>query len=114
MSKTTLRESNSITISPREEDADDDQQTTKTTTATLKMTMMKTKVSTNTTNNATISAAEKVFITFKICFPFDLSFPPLSVILKFPLRGCHRYEMCIKSHESISYCYYYYHYNRHR
>ena len=77
MSKTTLRESNSILISPSEEDADDDQQTTKaTTTATLKMTMMK-NTTTNTTNNATISAAEKVFITFKICFPFDLSFPPL-------------------------------------
>lgn len=75
MSKTTLRESNSILLtSPREEDADDDQQTTtKTTTtfATLKNT------ATTTTNTATISAAEKVFITFKMCFPFDLSFPPL-------------------------------------
>ena len=76
MSKTTLRESNSILTSPREEDADDDQQTTKTTTtATLKMT--KNTATTTTTNNPTISAAEKVFITFKICFPFDLSFPPL-------------------------------------
>ena len=64
MSKTTLRESNAILISPREEDADDDQQTTKTTTtATLKMTTTN-KVSTNTTTNTnttTISAAEKVF-----------------------------------------------------
>ena len=76
MSKTTLRESNSILTSPREEDADDDQQTTKTTTtATLKMT--KNTATSTTTNNPTISAAEKVFITFKICFPFDLSFPPL-------------------------------------
>ena len=76
MSKTTLRESNSILTSPREEDADDDQQTTKTTTtATLKMT--KNTTTNTTTNNATISAAEKVSITFKICFPFDLSFPPL-------------------------------------
>lgn len=75
MSKTTLRESNSNLTSPREEDADDDQQTTKTTTtATLKMTK---NTATTTTNNTTISAAEKVFITFKICFPFDLSFPPL-------------------------------------
>jgi|TARA_B110000305_G_scaffold172196_1_gene190253 hypothetical protein len=74
MSKTTLRESNSILISPREEDADDDQQTTKTTTtATLKMTMMK-NTATNSTNNATISAAEKVF-TFDTFL--DLSFPPL-------------------------------------
>jgi hypothetical protein len=32
---------------------------------------------TTTTNTATISAAEKVCITFKMCFPFDLSFPPL-------------------------------------
>jgi hypothetical protein len=77
MSKTTLRESNAILISPREEDADDDQQTTTktTTTAPLKMTLKNT--ATTTTNTATISAAEKVFITFKICFPFDLSFPPL-------------------------------------
>ncbi len=79
MSKTTLRESNAILLtSPREEDADDDQQTTtKTTTtfATLKMTLKNT--ATTTTNTATISAAEKVFITFKMCFPFDLSFPPL-------------------------------------
>lgn len=76
MSKTTLRESNSNLTSPREEDADDDQQTTKTTTiATL--TMTKNTATTTTTNNTTISAAEKVFITFKICFPFDLSFPPL-------------------------------------
>ena len=76
MSKTTLRESNSILTSPREEDADDDQQTTKTTTtAALKMT--KNTATTTTTNNPTINAAEKVFITFKICFPFDLSFPPL-------------------------------------
>ena len=75
MSKTTLRESNAILLtSPREEGGDDDQQTTtKTTTtfATLKNT------ATTTTNTATISAAEKVFITFKMCFPFDLSFPPL-------------------------------------
>ena len=81
MSKTTLRESNAILLtSPRgEEDADDDQQTTtKTTTtfATLKMTLKNTAATTNT-NTATISAAEKVFITFKMCFPFDLSFPPL-------------------------------------
>ena len=76
MSKTTLRESNSILTSPREEDADDDQQTTKTTTtATLKMT--KNTATTTATNNTTIRVAEKVFITFKICFPFDLSFPPL-------------------------------------
>lgn len=76
MSKTTLRESNSNPTRPREEDADDDQQTTKTTTtAALKMT--KNTATTTTTNNPTISAAEKVFITFKICFPFDLSFPPL-------------------------------------
>ena len=80
MSKTTLRESNAILLtSPRgEEDADDDQQTTtKTTTtfATLKMTLKNT--ATTTTNTAAISAAEKVFITFKMCFPFDLSFPPL-------------------------------------
>lgn len=78
MSKTTLRESNAILLtSPRgEEDADDDQQTTTktTTTATLKMTK---NTATTTTNTATISAAEKVFITFKMCFPFDLSFPPL-------------------------------------
>ena len=80
MSKTTLRESNAILLtSPRgEEDADDDQQTTKTTTtATLKMTKNTATTATSTTNNTTISAAEKVFITFKICFPFDLSFPPL-------------------------------------
>ena len=78
MSKTTLRESNAILISPREEDADDDQQTTKTTTtATLKMTKNTATTATSTTNNTTISAAEKVFITFKMCFPFDLSFPPL-------------------------------------
>ena len=78
MSKTTLRESNSNLTSPREEDADDDQQTTKaTTTATLKMTKNTATTATSTTNNTTISAAEKVFITFKICFPFDLSFPPL-------------------------------------
>lgn len=78
MSKTTLRESNSILTSPREEDADDDQQTTTktTTTAPLKMTLKNT-ATTTTTNTATISAAEKVFITFKMCFPFDLSFPPL-------------------------------------
>ena len=79
MSKTTLRESNAILLtSPRgEEDADDDQQTTTktTTTAPLKMTLKNT--ATTTTNTATISAAEKVFITFKMCFPFDLSFPPL-------------------------------------
>ena len=70
MSKTTLRESNAILLtSPREEDADDDQQTTtKTTTtfATLKMTLKNT--ATATTNTATISAAEKVCITFKMCF----------------------------------------------
>ena len=80
MSKTTLRESNAILLtSPRgEEDADDDQQTTKTTTtATLKMTKNTATTATSTTNNTTISAAEKVFITFKMCFPFDLSFPPL-------------------------------------
>ena len=78
MSKTTLRESNSILTSPRAEDADDDQQTTKTTTtATLKMTKNTATTATSTTNNTTISAAEKVLITFKICFPFDLSFPPL-------------------------------------
>jgi len=78
--KTTLRESNSILLtSPREEeDADDDQQTTTKTTTTfapLKMTLKNT--ATTTTNTATISAAEKVSITFKMCFPFDLSFPPL-------------------------------------
>jgi hypothetical protein len=81
MSKTTLRESNAILLtSPRgEEDADDDQQTTTktTTTAPLKMTLKNTATTTTTTNTATISAAEKVFITFKMCFPFDLSFPPL-------------------------------------
>ena len=81
MSKTTLRESNAILLtSPRgEEDADDDQQTTTktTTTAPLKMTLKNTATTTTTTNTAAIRPAEKVFITFKMCFPFDLSFPPL-------------------------------------
>jgi hypothetical protein len=41
------------------------------------MTLKNTATTTTTTNTAAISAAEKVFITFKMCFPFDLSFPPL-------------------------------------
>lgn len=78
MSKTTLRESNAILLtSPREEDADDDQQTTTKTTTTFATLKMTKNTATTTTNTATISAAEKVFITFKMCFPFDLSFPPL-------------------------------------